>query len=199
MTEQAVTSTASPEAALWIRAASGDPTARDELARLALEVARPVLRYYGAPFGDIDDLAQATALSTLQYLERRPEPPADIRVFLKWRARGVLSGARKASRRRPLEYQSELSQPLTASFEDGPLGQLVGKDAQGHARDCLDRLRASPGGDKYAELIAMRYERHLDNQAIASERGLNPSTVGVRLKRGLDRLRECMRGKGHDL
>ena len=44
----------------------------------------------------------------------------------------------------------------------------------------------------------MRYESHLETEAIASELGLHRNTINVRVFRGLQGLRECMARKGFD-
>ena len=66
-------------------------------------------------------------------------------------------------------------------------------------RDLVDRLLAClDGGER--ELVALKYREGLRNVDIASELGMNPSTVATRLARALAKMKEAAgedKGTGH--
>jgi RNA polymerase sigma factor (sigma-70 family) len=174
---------------LWPSVQRGDAGARERLASLAHEIASREMRLRGAPIADRDDLAQEAVRSTLAFLGAAREAPRDLRAFLKFRAWGVLSDHRKkmrASLTQP-EIESEAEDPAGASPESSvDLAELR------HAlAECRARLV-----EEQRVVLAMRYDAHLEADAIASELAEHRNTVHVRVFRALASLRECMARKG---
>ncbi len=185
---------------LWARASRGDVVGREELAVAVLDLARPVLRVFGAPTSDLDDLAQATVLSVFRYMESRSDaPPRHLGAFVKWRARGVLSDHRKAHRARPLEYTADPLEPPPSYPAESPLSRLLARRTLEDLAECRRELARSTTSGKYAEVVAHRYDSHLDNHEIAELQGANVRTVAVQVHRALSKLKDCLRRKGHEL
>jgi RNA polymerase sigma factor (sigma-70 family) len=184
--------TASADESLWANARSGDAVARERIAGLAREIAARELRARRARPADVDDLVQEAVRSTLAFLEARGEAPKELRAFLKFRAWGVLSDHRKRRRRHPMETRTheDLDRPAQGPSPAATASALQVKDA---LDDC--RTRLSP---EQRAVLSLRYDEHLETDAIVARTGANRSTVHVRVFRALQSLRECLGRKGFD-
>jgi RNA polymerase sigma factor (sigma-70 family) len=175
------------EPGLWTRARAGTGADREELCRLAREVAARELSQRGLGGHDVEELAQETVASTLRYLADQPEPPRELRAFLKFRARGVLGDWRKRTRVR--QTTNEL--PPLADPGGRPASPLERADLLAVLRSCLERLP-----EVQREVVLQRYRTAEASRAIAARLGINKSTVNVRTFRALRALRECLSARG---
>lgn len=180
------------EADTWLRARDGDSRARERLAALAQEIASREMSFRGAPFRDRADLVQESVRSTLAFLAGAPEAPKDLRAFLKFRAWGILSDHRKKMRSNPMQPAGE-DPPEAASSRPAPDHVALRAQLCDALLECRTRLV-----EEQRVVLAMRYEQHLETEAIASELGLHRNTINVRVFRALESLRECMARKGFD-
>jgi RNA polymerase sigma factor (sigma-70 family) len=174
---------------LWCSAQRGDGGAREQLARLAHEIAAREMRSRGAPIDDRDDLVQESVRSTLAYLGAAREAPKDLRAFLKFRAWGVLSDHRKKMRARPA--QPEIEHDAEDASGAAPESSVDLAELRSALADCRSHL-----SEDQRVVLAMRYDGHLEADAIASELAEHRNTVHVRVFRALASLRECMARKG---
>lgn len=176
---------------LWTLAREGHAASREELCRLAHEIAERELRRRGVRSVELADLAQECVRSTLANLAAQPAPPAQLRPYLKFRAWGVLSDHRKRARSRPPDPRSPESD---ARPDPGP----------GPAQRCGDEELARALAECSAALdpalravIELRYDARRGTEAIARELGIHRNTVHVRLFRALEHLRKCLDRVGH--
>jgi RNA polymerase sigma factor (sigma-70 family) len=182
---------ADTQPSLWTRARDGEAAARDELGRLALEVAERELRVRGAAAGELEDLVQETLRSTLAYLGAADaEEPRDLRAFLKYRAWGVLSDSRKRRRLRAMETLTEEDPDLQAELPAVWSGIAL-EDLSRALQECTQRLP-----ETLRAVVAARYDGERSSQESASRLGLNTSTYNVRVFRALAALKECLGRKG---
>ena len=180
------------DAALWTLARDGDVAARDQVAGLAIEVARRELKRRGAGPSDLDDLVQEASRSVLATLAAGGEAPRDLRAFLKFRAWGVLSDHRKKMRATHIEVRGEETFEVAAR-DPGPDRGLRVAQVEAALDDC--RARLTP---EQQIVLSMRYEGGLESETIANELGLHRNTVHVRVFRALQSLRECLARKGYE-
>ena len=177
---------------LWRRAAAGDEDGRAALGELALKIAVAELRRRAVRAGELEDLAQESVRSTLAFLARGGAEPRDLRTFLKYRARGILSDHRKKMRTTDdtLAWVPGL-EPAEAGA--GPDGRLD----EGALRAALAKCRAGLSPEKRA-VLELRYDDGREAAEIARLLGIHRNTVGVRVFRALAELRECLRRRGWD-
>lgn len=178
---------------LWRRAAGGDVGARDELRDLALAAAEAELPRHGVAADDVGFLAVRTAESALRFLDRGGQVRSNLRAFLQYRARAVLSEERRRSRP---SLKITVSHDVVAgepSRERPVLPAQLG-ELRGALADCLSRL--APDARRAIEL---RYLHDEPVRDIAARLGQSAENTSLRLHRALRRLRRCLIGKHVDL
>ncbi len=175
---------------LWELARAGVESARTELAARAHRVALDELRRRRAPASDLDDLAQEVARSTFAFLERGGEAPTELTSFLKYRAWGVLSDARKRMRTQlPLVNADAMAE--RSDERSGPESEAERRQLLAAVRECQSKL---PPDQR--ETLALRFGEQMESDAIASRLNVHRNTVYVRVFRALQSLRECLARKG---
>ncbi len=168
---------------LWARVHRREPDAERIFCDLAGDIARRFFRQAG---GDCDDLVQKTVISAALFAQRDPTPPRDLRAFLQWRCRGVLSGYRKARRRRPKLQDADLS-----LFPDEVLAPGEQRQLRKDLLDCIDKL-VPPLSDVFRDRCAGIMMRE-----IARSHGKDPAWATRTYASALEALRRCMERKGH--
>jgi len=182
-----------PDAVLWALAVTGDASARERLAQLALAAARSELLRRGVPAAELPDLVQEAQRTTFAFLARNPIAPKDLGTFLKYRAWGVLSDHRKKHRASRLDYRSELEEDMrpTSAATTAPRDALRLREIAVALAECRRGLPAELG-----RVVGMRYDSELGTDAIQHKLGVHRNTIHVRVFRALERLRACMGRKG---
>jgi len=178
---------------LWARARAGEGQAGERLARLGQEIAAFELHRRGAPPGELADLVQESVRSTLAFLVRGGPAPRDLRAFLKFRAWGVLSDARKRMRASRTLLVDPAEAPPAPSREPRP--ERSAERAQ--LREALESCRAKLPAE-LREVLELRYGSRLESEAIAERMQIHRNTVNVRVFRALASLRECLARRGFD-
>jgi RNA polymerase sigma factor (sigma-70 family) len=174
-------------------AATGDQTAREQLAQLALSIARSTLLRRGVSGGELADLVQEAQRTTFSFLARNPSPPKDLGAFLKYRAWGVLSDYRKKMRASRLDYRSDLDPTLQRPAGPGAITRdpLRAREMASALADCRRRLPQELG-----RVLGLRYDAELATEAIQRRLGVHRNTIHVRVFRALEQMRNCMSAKG---
>ena len=181
------------DAVLWALAATGDASAREQLAQLALSAARSELMRRGVAGAELPDLVQEAQRTTFGFLARNPSPPKDLGTFLKYRAWGVLSDHRKRMRSSRLDYRPELEPDMLprSATTSLPRDTLRARELAQALADCRRRLPAELG-----RVLGMRYDSDLGTEAIQHKLGVHRNTIHVRVFRALEQLRSCLGSKG---
>ncbi|MFT5050604.1 MAG: RNA polymerase sigma-70 factor (ECF subfamily) [Chlamydiales bacterium] len=175
---------------LWIGVCEQREGAFERLQALIREVCSMVFRHSMVPNNERERLLQDVLVSVWEFAGKQNEAPRNLRAFLKWRARGVLSVLRRELQARRREDPVDSEMPI-ADENALPLDSVVADEMTHSFQLCRNRLTPV-----LAAVWDARYERHLDPAATAEELGIPAGTVAVRLHRAKDALMECLRGKG---
>jgi RNA polymerase sigma factor (sigma-70 family) len=169
----------------WAAIRKGDQQAEAVLCRRAEDVAR---RFFCRADSRVrDDLVQETMLSVIRFARRAESPPRNLREFLQWRCRGVLSAYLKGVRARPrFEPKDDLSM-----FPDETLPANDQREMRKDLVDCVNRLPTP------AQTIFRDRCRGRTVSEIARERAHDASWASRQLKDILLALRACLARKGH--
>ncbi len=164
----------SPEVSLVRAAQAGD---RDAFGKLYERYGRMVhgILLARVPLGEVDDLVQEVFLGAF----RRIDALRDPRTFGGWLATIARNRAHDYHRR--ARETDELSEHMPAP--DSPRAEAV---------EALRLLQSLP--DAYRETLVLRLVEGMSGADIAARTGLTPASVRVNLHRGMQRLRELMRG-----
>lgn len=177
---------------LWVRALeSDDPSARELLAARALDLARRTMFAEGVRGADREDLAQETVEGVLRAL-RKARPVHHFGAFVKARARGVLSDARRRQHLSiDVDDPDRIDPPTGVDLPDERAGS---RELTAALRNCIAEL-----SDTLRAVAHLRYQAGLGVDEIAAELGIDKGTVSVRTFRLVEKTRACLARKGfHD-
>jgi len=173
---------------LWQRARN-DPEARAELSAWVHDVARAELARRGYRGDERDDHAQETVMTVLRYLDRGGEIRKNLRGFVQFRVRGVLS-----DRRRPEPTSGgEVDLDRVAGSGEAPGARLLTHELMSALEECCAEL---PDGQR--DVAELRCRDGLSSVQIAERLNLERGTVNTRASRALVRIRECLERKGFE-
>ncbi|MFT7485787.1 MAG: RNA polymerase sigma factor (sigma-70 family) [Candidatus Paceibacteria bacterium] len=175
---------------LWQEICDQQESAFTRLESLVTEVCGVVFRHPMVPPGERERLLQDVLVSVWEFAGKQKESPRNLRAFLKWRARGVLTTFRRElqSTRRNSSIQIDFPLPDGSTRQ---IDEAVMKELSETFRLCREELQ---GGHR--EIWEARYERDLDPSQTAEELGIELGAVAVRLHRAKDLLMQCLQKKG---
>jgi len=179
-----------PDDDLWDAVREQRDGAFERLEALVREVCSVVFSHPMVPNHAREQLLQDVLVSVWEFARKQTDDPKNLRAFLKWRARGVLSVLRRGILARRREDPVDNEMPI-ADENALPLDELVAEELTHAFQRCRARLKPV-----LAAAWDARYERGLDTRAIAEELGISPGTVAVRHHRAKDVIMECLRAKG---
>ncbi len=175
---------------LWSLART-DCRARDQLCALAEQVANAELANRGIDDAHRPSLVQEAICDTLDFLARDGQVRSNLRAFLRWRARHVISTHRRRNEKAP-EPLTEMDSPDRAR-ENCPESLVSRKELYAALDDCSTGLKVM-----YREVVDFRYRRGLSSKEIAARLGIPTETVNVRVFRAMQHLRACLEEKGFE-
>jgi RNA polymerase sigma factor (sigma-70 family) len=182
--------TVTQDTALWIAAREGDASARGELAEIAAEVVRGFLRSRGVRGEELDDPVQDAQTSLLERVLTDPEPPENLRGFLKYRGYWAF-GKYVRARRKERERDDEEKLHRVAGEAADPGEGLQRTDLQHAIALCRGRLNAALG-----ETCRLRYDQDLPSAVIAERLGITTNAVRLRIFHANEQLQECLERQG---
>lgn len=188
MTTQPVTHAAGET--LWSEICAQREGAFERLEVLVKEVCSVVFRPSVVPSAERERLLQDVLVSVWEFAGKQNEQPRNLRAFLQWRARGVLSTFRRELQARDRQSPMEVDIPIPGGGTR-QLDEVLMREMNASFEACRERL--SP---IYAAVWGARFERDLDPRATAAELGIDVSAVAVRLHRAKDLLMECLKRSG---
>lgn len=175
---------------LWNAAREGDERARQALAELAAEVVTAFLRARGVYGEETLDLVQDAQSSLLDRVASDPEPPGNLRAFLKYRGYWAFGKYVRAQRRK---RQNEGEERLVAATDASPdpWQGLHHDDLRRALHFCRERL-----GARLKEICSLRYDQGLSCGGIAERLGITENAVRLRVFHANQQLRECLLRRG---
>lgn len=175
---------------LWEEVCQQHEGAFERMQKLIGEACSIVFRHSMVPHGERDRLLQDVLVSVWEFAGKQNEAPRNLRAFLKWRARGVLSVFRRELGARSREDSIEIDMPL-ADGSSRPLDHIVVEEMTHTFKQCREQLTPA-----FAAVWDARYERGLDAPATAKALDIKIGLVAVRLHRAKDALMDCLRSNG---
>lgn len=174
----------------WSQAAEGSAVAREALALRVQELARGVLANMSARAEEREDLVQEVHLSVFSYLERGLGPPQHLPGLVYYRCLSAhrLYRLRGARERGP---EVELDLP-SAPANPGEHWKLLDmKELATALKGCWGEL-----GVDLRLVLRRRYLEGAQHKDLTVLLSVSEVTVRHRIRRAIELLRACLRGKG---
>jgi RNA polymerase sigma-70 factor (ECF subfamily) len=128
------------------------------------------------------DLAQDTFIRVWERIEKNPEKIENMRAFVFTVARNLIKDYYK--KKKPV-LERDLPEGILEQVAVGPTAEV-----ESERRIALDALTQIP--DAYREVLMLNLVEGLPVNEIAELLGERPNTVSVRLKRGLEKVRNVL-------
>jgi len=167
------------EEALVRAAQAGDQAAFEELYARYVRMVHGIL-LARLPLSEVEDLVQEVFLTALRKLRKLREPKA----FGGWLA--------AIARNRATDYHRSPPQPEPLSDIEVPAGN-AGHEYLSEAKRVLQVIHSLP--DAYRETLTLRLVEGFTGPEIAERTGLTAASVRVNLHRGMQMLRDALRGE----
>lgn len=183
-------------AELWPRICAGDDAALEELRSLIQEECPRLLLTHGAPRDALPELLGDVLSSVWEFARNSLDSasghraPKQIRLFLKWRARGVLTEHRR--RGQELSSRAQVDQELPAPVRDTvPIHRALTEEVFDAYEACLEAMP-----ENHRQIWKARQVRGLSTTEVAAELGITKGAVAMRLFHATSWLMNCLRSKG---
>jgi len=177
------------EAELWKGLRDQKGEAYRQLEVLVHGVCTPLFRRWGVPLSDLEALCEDVIVSIWKFSRRHCEQPKNLVVFLKWRARGVLS--KEMRRKAAADGLFQVGLP-TENPGDGP--HPPDEAYSGEIRQAFLACREELPTE-YRRVWVARSERGMSASEAAAALGISKALVALHLHRANEKLLECLRRK----
>ena len=179
---------------LWKLGRAGDSAATEELMRIATQQALRLLQRKGITGDELYDLTAETQLDVLRVLRGCGDVPRNVRGFLYYRTRGVLSRHWRLRAQRVVEQMTEARIEDTEGEPGDTLEALHQRSLLSSVESCV---RALP--EPLRQVHRMLVEEGLCQREIAERLGKSEAWVYRRVAEARARVTAALRGQGYSV